>query len=236
MKFSKNGVGKATLAVAVAAVGMTAAEANAAMVGVNDEFWGESIGSVTSSLAGDTAIYAGSLNASTVQDWIDGTLPNHGIAFIPAAPDYDAVSQWPMAQNNKGEPTLTLTFDDGTTADVTNGWLVDAALISASEPNENIAHAANNDNWKVAVNEVTGDGPAAILYKFPGLSSHAGKTVTDVAVDIRSDWTLGGQTYDAYAISTDWDDQTVTWGNLVPEPASLAVVGLGALAMLRRRR
>ena len=227
---------KGGIAAVAVVVGMTAADASAAMVGVDDHYWGESVGSVTSSYTGSEAIYAGSLDASTVQNWVDGTLSNFGVAFIPAAPDYTAASQWPMAQNNFGEPKLTLTFDDNTTAEVANGWLADAAVISASEPDQNIGHAANNDNWSVTVSDATGDGPAAILYKFPGLTSHAGKTVTDVAVDIRSNWTIDGLTYHAYVIPEDWDDETVTWGNLVPEPASLAVVGLGALAMLRRRR
>ncbi len=213
--------------VSMLAVIVAVSVAQAALVGVDDAFWGESVGAIDNYPAGASADFTGTIDATVVQGWLNGET-NTGLAFIPNGPSYYANGQWAIAMagdNGQGGrfKLIVETVEQGAVT-LTHP---EAAYINAADPNFH-----DHTSWQVI--PVSG-GPKPVLYRWD-VSALAGLTVTSASLNLDGNWHEAGALYNVYTPGANWNEATVTYGSLVPEPATLSMLALGGLALIRRRR
>ncbi len=210
--------------------------------GFDDAFWGEPIATFSTdttnvpaafiSTRADT--YYAQLPQALVAQWVANPSSNYGIAAIGQAPNYytnacwatyNRTWQWDAAPhlrmdgwNRRAEPS-----QGGQMA-----FIREQAYDFRSTPSSPAAgQSADGSQFCL------GNGHNVVLIKFGNLSGG----VTDPWIRWSATWKDGGmEPLNVYVVPVEWSEATVTYGNLIPEPASLAVLALGGLALLRRRR
>lgn len=186
-------------------------------VGVDDAFWGTSIGTALSNQDATVGKWVGYIDMATAQAWATTPSSFRGIAIMGVqSTNWGMNGNFPLQQNNLGEPYLEFTVDDGlggtTVIQAQNGWQQDAAIIkySAKTYNQNAS-----STWAGTVGNGVG-GPNLVMYKFTLPGTLTGKTLTDdVKFVARTNWSDPNITGHVYACPDDWNQTTVTYGNYV---------------------
>ena len=156
--------------------------------------------------------------------------------------------------DNDGESSASGSFDFGAKGDIssTDVSLLDAGLFPVTSE----VQAGHNQAFSLDPN--TGDGPSDFDPTAPDGLQYNGGTETDSDSGLISGTVfnqyIGTGTYDIDVDVTQWQDfgglSGIEWAvtpvsasgnvtviyNYIPEPATLGLLSLGALALLRRRR
>ena len=156
--------------------------------------------------------------------------------------------------DNDGESSASGSFDFGAKGDIssTDVSLLDAGLLPVTSE----VQAGHNQAFSLDPN--TGDGPSDFDPTAPDGLQYNGGTETDSDSGLISGTVfnqyIGTGTYDIDVDVTQWQDfggvSGIEWAvtpvsasgevtviyNYIPEPATLGLLSLGALALLRRRR
>jgi PEP-CTERM motif-containing protein/dockerin type I repeat protein len=189
------------------------------LVGVDDDFWGASIGDVDNSAATTApfGVFNGSLDMATVNGWLTAG-GVHSFALIPPAPSYYGNSSLPVAGvPDVGIQELTLTLSDWSTVTV--------PLINGAYIKRGIAQGAGRDTYMEDMNfhdhesldaVPANGGPRPVLYQVD-LSAYQGNSVMlDPSLDLRaSGFSEEGRTFDVYEVTEAYDYTDVTYGSLV---------------------
>jgi hypothetical protein len=222
-----------------------ATSAHAALFGYNDAFWGNSIGTVTPVANPNPASLTIDLDPAAAQSWIADPTSFHGLAVAPGAPGYYGNYMMMGADQVWMHYKLTLNFSDttSTTYGKYDGWGggIEAAMVAPVNATTGAPANVGPDINYTGVGGVLGElnGPYLNLFNWQFRTSDAGKTVTSASMFVESFWGDGSHPFNVFQIPVGWTASTVTYNNLtaaVPEPASLGLLGLGGLALLRRRR
>jgi len=210
----------------------------AAQVGVDDAFWGDSVGQIanwdiTQPNPGhglpdgcDSTWLSGVMDAAVVQGWLANPLVNYGVALIPPGPGFGGNTHLGSTTVDWRPTTdMKLWFDDGTSATV---HISEAAMIKWDEPDFNLHEGYLNPE---------NGSPRPVLYKFD-LSLYNNKTLMaglDPTIDAEPLWSECGKRFDIYQLNKDWDQETVTYNEYVwggeapPMPYSTQATGDAAI-------
>jgi PEP-CTERM motif-containing protein len=211
----------AWVALGLAVIGLGGTVAFGAMVGIDDDFWGLSIGQVDNSaqVSEPLGVFAGSLNMATVNDWLTAG-GVHSFAMIPRAPEYYGNGSLPLAGvPNVGVQELTLTLSDWSTVTVplTNAAYIKRGIAQGADREFYYDDMNFHDHESPHVIPANG-GPRPVLYQVD-LTAYQGQSLAiDPALDLRGNGYADSssvKTFDAYEVTEAYDYTDVTYGSLV---------------------
>jgi hypothetical protein len=189
-----------------------------ALVGLDEDFWGASIGQVDNGAqaAAPFGVFTGALDMGTVNGWL-ATGGVHSFALIPPAPNYWGNGYLPLAGvPDVGVQEMTLTLSDWSqvTVPLTNASFIKRGV--QGDPPETYYGDMNfHDHESPDCIPVNG-GPRPVLYQVD-LSAYQGQTLAvDTQLDLRGNgWSEEGRTFDVYEVTKAYDHTTVTYASLV---------------------
>jgi hypothetical protein len=181
-------------------------------------------------------------NAPGIEDWtVDGPANSAGILDMTAIAA-NSPFNFPDAQDAfDGENVLWINGDDGSFANVSQmvgetaqmGWMYTLTAQVAYRQNADTGAALVPDNYKLEI--LAGDDVIATALNPVTLSGTSWEEAS-VSIEIMDSMYVGeelGVRLSADSIQPLFDDISFTG---VPEPASLSLLAMGGLMLLRRRR
>jgi PEP-CTERM motif-containing protein len=189
------------------------------LVGVDDDFWGLSIGDVDNSAQASEpyGVFQGALDMATVNGWLTAG-GVHSFALIPPAATYYGNSSLPLAGvPDVGVQEMTLTLSDWSTVTVplTNAAHIKRGIAQGAEREFYYDDMNFHDHESPDCNPLNG-GPRPVLYQVDLTAQQGQSVVLDPSLDLRaSGFSESGKTFDVYEVTEAYDYTTVTYGSLV---------------------